>query len=170
MTRWILALMALTANAGPIYITGSGNYFIDQGSSNFTWDLTFSGSDGDQSTSGYFYCQGFRFSCLGQQYSPMGVNINGAHFGPGLFSWGGTSLTGFDAQHQAVVTVQLEYTSALVSETCQPFNPLQSYCQGRFALVDHQPIQTTSHAPEPGAVWLVGLGLALACNHYRRRL
>ena len=170
----VLALIAASAFGGPIVlapvtVSGGGSFYDAFGAPQFAWSFSFTGTNGDGTASGgsvscVAYGAPFPITS-GTSFPgcPMvtsgSIVIDGQSYlilsGSGFFD--GNTLTGYNAQHQPVVTqaiivdyVTIDSLNYTPPPVYQPFPTMGDYT-GTFSIVI---------TPEPGSLLLASLGLA----------
>jgi len=158
-TALLLSLVTLSL-ASPIPISGGGTYVVDSNSgySYYNFHLSGSADDGRNVFMGGT-CMGSILGCYAI-YSPMGAVIDEFYFSPGFFSFslGLGTVTGFNAQHLAILTETIDGVVTLASAVCD--SPLPTHvCSGTFSIAPSLVSGESHVAPEPVTIALVGLGL-----------
>ena len=153
-TALFFALSAF-AVAGPIYVTGGGSFEYDLtigGAAIFNIDFSGSADGGTRSVSIHAVCNGIAPNCQGSTQSPgFGSSIDGMIFQAGFFTFslGEGNATGYNAQHQPIITEAISGYLTQTSTTCLNNNP--ETCQGLFNV----------GTPEPRTFALAGIGLVI---------
>lgn len=170
---WLLgvATAALTA-ASPIYINGGGTYLDDVNSAYTVFDFHFDGTADDDPARNvrmHGTCSGAVPVCLHLYTSTgsMGVMIDNAYFGQGFYSFSLVTgvVTGYNTQHQAVVTEEVDGVTTVTSRVCD--TPLPTHiCTGAFTITPRRLDGVTgggvtAHAPEPATAGMVGVGVVM---------
>jgi hypothetical protein len=155
-----LALFALAglASAGPLQVTGFGDFSFDRQDATNGYTIFFAGSFAADSVSLFdsenrfgagFPAGGFAGGTNGS------AMIDGIGYGPGFNSYslggGSGSITGFDSLHNPVITLDIAAYLYVTSESCVQEIPSQEACMGTFAV----------GTPEPGALALTLAGLGM---------
>lgn len=155
MKLTLIALaLAAAAWGTPIGVSGTATMFIDLSDAVLQSSLSISGSDGVRSISADCQQNG-GISCGLFSDSQLGANIDGQHFSRGFFTvilGDHGNITGYDSQHNPVITEEITGYLEFVSQTC-----IGKACQTSYRI---------AAAPEPSAWLLTAGGLAL---FWRRR-